>query len=192
MIITIDKSRILWPDILKGILIILVIWGHLLQYYAIDGMASFEWRFIYSFHMPLFMLLSGMFFSVKQSFWQCVNKRLCQCLVPGITAAIILFLLGQNFMSIGEAVKGMFTNFWFLKCLLLCTLFYYPIKKGGKWKYIGIAILGAFYLFVRFNIGSGNIYKIDVINKVFNMFGGGNFLILLASVLCYWQLLSFA
>lgn len=165
------NQRLLWVDLIKCSLIILVIWGHLVQYYG-GGIQSIEWKVIYSFHMPLFMLLSGMFFSTKQSFGRCINKRLSQCLVPGITAAIVLLILGQNYMSIGGAIKGMFTNFWFLKCLLLCTLFYYPIKKGGIWKYIGITILCIFYLFIRFNIGAGNIYKIDVINKVFNMFGG--------------------
>lgn len=166
-----ENKRLLWVDLIKCFLIVLVIWGHLIQYYGV-GIQSIAWKAIYSFHMPLFMLLSGMFFSVKQSFWQCINSRLSQCLFPGVTASIVLFLVDQNGLTIGEAVKGMFTNLWFLKCLLLCTLFYYPIKKGGKWKYIGVAILCAFYLFVRFNIGAGNIYSIDVVDKIFNMFGG--------------------
>lgn len=164
-------QRVLWPDILKCVLMFFVIWGHLIQYYG-GGISSVEWKFIYSFHMPAFMLLSGMFFSTKKSYAECIKNRAVQCILPGITAAIILYLLGYKYVSIGEMLNGMVTNFWFLKCLLICTLFYYPIKKGGRKRYISIVVLILVYLFVKFNLGEGNIYKISVIDKVFNMFGG--------------------
>lgn len=45
-------------DILKGIGILLVIMGHCDIFGRISGL-------IYSFHMPLFIILSGYFFSYK-------------------------------------------------------------------------------------------------------------------------------
>ena len=47
------RKRIDWLDICKGLAILLVIVGHI---YAIP----FELRqFIFSFHMPLFMMING-------------------------------------------------------------------------------------------------------------------------------------
>ena len=49
-------------DFAKGISILLVLWGHCIQYMSAGTVDFFEdnaFKVIYSFHMPLFMLLSG-------------------------------------------------------------------------------------------------------------------------------------
>lgn len=51
-------------DNLKGIAIFLVVWGHSLQYLNNGEFDFFEnslFQVIYSFHMPLFMVISGFF-----------------------------------------------------------------------------------------------------------------------------------
>lgn len=56
------KQRLIWPDLLKGWLMILVILGHAIQTALRD--ACFDnhvWNLIYSFHMPCFMAISGWF-----------------------------------------------------------------------------------------------------------------------------------
>ncbi len=53
-------QRIQYIDTLKGVAIILVIMGHLMDKSFCNG-NQFISTFIYSFHMPLFMFLSGMF-----------------------------------------------------------------------------------------------------------------------------------
>lgn len=53
-------KRIVWIDILKGLAILLVIMGHVCQMrFPVSG----KWLadIIYSFHMPLFLFLSGLF-----------------------------------------------------------------------------------------------------------------------------------
>lgn len=60
---TIGKKRDPRIDALKGVLILLVIFGHGLQYYVYKGNEGY-WQdpvftFIYIFHMPLFMAVSG-------------------------------------------------------------------------------------------------------------------------------------
>ena len=45
-------------DILKGIAIILVVLGHIELLYALDAYSQFR-DFVYTFHMPLFMAISG-------------------------------------------------------------------------------------------------------------------------------------
>lgn len=51
-------------DIIKGIAIFLVLWGHCIQSIAGDEGFFSNWviRIIYSFHMPLFMVMSGYLF----------------------------------------------------------------------------------------------------------------------------------
>ena len=55
IIVSDDKKRVKYFDIARGITIILMIVGHTL---------SFGWKrnLIFSFHMPLFIIISGMFF----------------------------------------------------------------------------------------------------------------------------------
>ena len=61
-------NRDLTIDSLKGFLILLVIFGHLLG--SLKCLENKEcqaiWNFIYTFHMPLFVLISG-YFSNKQT-----------------------------------------------------------------------------------------------------------------------------
>ena len=60
------KERIKWIDTAKGIAIVLVVIGHVVQsyhnvnLYEDSVLFNFSSRFVYSFHMPLFMLVSGM------------------------------------------------------------------------------------------------------------------------------------
>lgn len=46
-------------DVLKGFAIFLVVMGHAIQYNQVDFDTNPLFRFIYSFHMPLFMFVSG-------------------------------------------------------------------------------------------------------------------------------------
>lgn len=48
-------------DVLKGILIILVILGHWLEYGLGNYLNRVVFNYIYLFHMPLFILISGYF-----------------------------------------------------------------------------------------------------------------------------------
>lgn len=47
-------QRLPYLDSIKGILIILVVVGHAIQYCLSTYEMNFTFRFIYSFHMPLF------------------------------------------------------------------------------------------------------------------------------------------
>lgn len=54
-----QKDRLVYIDIAKGIAIILVVIGHLLQYNFSGTYKHILFNWIYSFHMPVFMMLSG-------------------------------------------------------------------------------------------------------------------------------------
>ena len=57
------KERIVFVDYARALGIFLVVFAHCLQKYC-DGM-DFSNHFIYSFHMPLFFVISGMLLSRK-------------------------------------------------------------------------------------------------------------------------------
>lgn len=58
--------RLSWVDAYKGILILLVVLGHSIQYRLGDGCFNNTlWNVIYSFHMPCFFAVSGMFATTK-------------------------------------------------------------------------------------------------------------------------------
>lgn len=64
-----SRLRLHWLDVVKGIAIILVVMGHVTSNYINDnnieiaGSFRILHSFIYSFHMPLFMFISGYLFS---------------------------------------------------------------------------------------------------------------------------------
>ena len=116
------SKRIDWIDCLKLFAIFLVVWGHSMHhlgwekeqfYTGVDG-------WIYSFHMPLFMILSG-FFSVKllegKFEWK---QRFINLIIPCITFGLFCIIVGINSL-----------NFWFLKSLFICYLIVglYCLKK---------------------------------------------------------------
>ena len=84
------RSRYL--DMLKAVNILLVLFGHCIQFgsgynYYNEGFYFMNpaFTFIYSFHMPLFMLISGYLFgfSLKKKNWTAVIKdKIYQLIIP--------------------------------------------------------------------------------------------------------------
>ncbi|SFU30234.1 acyltransferase [Pustulibacterium marinum] len=80
-------NRIHHIDVLKGIAIFLVVLGHTIRNVDVSV-------FIYSFHMPLFFIISGLFFNEKkfQSFGEVVVKKAKTLLLPYVTFYILGYL----------------------------------------------------------------------------------------------------
>ncbi len=132
------NTRIEWIDVLKGIVIILVVLGHNIQYGAGEEFLlskSFYnnhiFKIIYSFHMPCFMLISGFFFGFTISKSHFISNRIRSLLVPifvwsMIPAGIRLFqrvnegkLSFKSFTSI--FIRTQLTYYWFLWAVLICS-----------------------------------------------------------------------
>lgn len=71
---TMREQRNLLVDCIKGGAIILVVLGHCIQFMgpsSYNFFDNFRFKSIYSFHMPLFMAVSGYLFSVT------IKKGIC-------------------------------------------------------------------------------------------------------------------
>ncbi|MRG48656.1 acyltransferase family protein [Chitinophaga sp. SYP-B3965] len=144
------KKRDLFPDIIKGIAIILVVIGHSIQYgsgeHYFQSESFFQnplFKIIYSFHMPLFMLISGYFFYFscnKYSFREGVISRFTKVLLPVIVWAALYFiikmLLNGEYLGIKATViqyiKICITSIWFLWAVFFCSLAVLVVKHFFK------------------------------------------------------------
>ena len=81
------EKRLDFLDVCKGIGIVLVILGH------IYGLSSKVGIWIYSFHMPLFFILSGLVYNEKKNtelpFFEFLKKKAKSYLVPYYLYALI-------------------------------------------------------------------------------------------------------
>ena len=109
-------NRIVFLDIAKAICIILVVVGH----YMPDN--SPMWyvmlnKVIYTFHMPLFMFVSGyVYIATKKdiSYGSFLMKKVKRLMIPYFTTSVIVItikLLTQDFMLV-EAPCNPFIFFW--------------------------------------------------------------------------------
>lgn len=87
--------RLIWPDVLKCFAIFLVILGHIIATYDNRVYDAPINQWIYSFHMPLFMMLSGIFFkyALMKPFKQLLKGKIIQLLVPLCTWGVILLFV---------------------------------------------------------------------------------------------------
>lgn len=123
-----DTQRIEMWDLLKLFAIFAVVLGHSMQH-LLDGDATENPLFLWitTFHMPLFMAISG-FFSVK-SFQRPVKhylkNRSRQLLLPWVSWSIILAVTisVMDGMITWSGFKSLFIDsLWFLKSLFICGI----------------------------------------------------------------------
>lgn len=136
-------KRIEWIDLLKGLAIILVVMGHM----PYDEGSMALKNGIYSFHMPLFMLLAGFTAALSmgrsRSPWGFMRKRIVGIFVPYVVWSFMI----SPFASLSDFQHYSFhtclNNFvtgdvtcWFLPCLLgLQLLFTLYTAAAGRWRH---------------------------------------------------------
>lgn len=138
-------KRIEYIDIAKGIGIILVIIGHVVWggYYPMPGARTIS-NFIYSFHMPLFFVISGLCIKDSKKNDKKTLKRMAKYyLVPyGVWTVLYLFAFElsafiQNKASYISLENGIFVHaiticgiapLWFLLALFIAEIIVLAIK----------------------------------------------------------------
>lgn len=149
------KDRDLTLDLAKGILIILVVLGHAVQYsYGIEYSQSdlyFDnpvFRIIYSFHMPMFMLISGYLFcsSNKKQFRTVISSKLKAIGIP-----MISFIILYSFIDYAGMIR---TN-----PLGIVTSFLDSIVRGWIMWFLFSILLNMFVVAVLTRISGNRIYQ---------------------------------
>lgn len=114
-------------DNIKGVLIILVVMGHLLELDMEYGINRFLYIIIYTFHMPVFVFVSGYFanFSIKRTI-----KKL---LYPYILFQFLYLLFAKHVLNLDNLIQ--FTTpywlLWYLWAMVIWTLMI-PVIKSSK------------------------------------------------------------
>ena len=131
------KARIIELDYLKGIGIFLVVLGHtILLQNALSTKYVILARFIYSFHMPLFFIASGIISGLQRNLQCNIVKTAKKLLIPYFFWSfvyIILFAI-QNKVSLLERVYATITcrgiaPLWFLATLFVTKIFLSEYEK---------------------------------------------------------------
>ena len=130
-------------DCLKGFLIILVVIGHVVFDLELNAYENAVFKFCYSFHMFLFIGISGYLIAHNESNLMWLKKRFCRLIIPFVIwSSIIMFYLDLKL----EAYFFMFSNpvLWYLVVLFCCdfllyvTNFFYKRKKKGACIFLNI------------------------------------------------------
>ncbi len=147
------QKRNLGLDILKSVLAWLVILGHILQIQITNGNSEVSiWAieyFIYSFHMPLFIAITGYLMYGKRIEVQAfIKKRSIQLLVPclvwGLLIGIYDYYIGHD--NLKQVVKDVIlSDLWYLKSLYVILLVSLPflLFRESIYKAIGVLIIFA-------------------------------------------------
>lgn len=156
------NTRISYIDQLKGIAILLVVLGHVIGYNNCED--SFLWRFIYSFHMPLFMFISGyvaqMTFRIENFSWNeifsFIIKKFRTLLLPMAAWGIVI-----PFFFLRSTVENSFVDY---------LLNYIKMWGGGLWFFATLFFLSILFFFYRWIIKQISIKSIFVDYVILSFF----------------------
>lgn len=137
--------RVAWIDTAKGLLICLVVLGHLV---LSDPEMRGVYRFIYSFLMPAFFFLSGILLKhlSAEGIGVFLKKRAKWLMVPYVAflvlGAVNMLFAGTGFPAqpklwVNTALldrKSIFQQYWFLPALLSAECVMYILRKM-RWGY---------------------------------------------------------
>lgn len=127
-------------DFLKALLIFCVTWGHMIQFYLYhDTLAYWDdtaFCLIYSFHMPLFVLISGYFAAAayKKHGTKMILRYAAHLLAPCVFPVflyIVKALLSHTTIHPTCCIRE-FLALWFLIVTMECAVFYTASKCASR------------------------------------------------------------
>lgn len=124
------NQRNLSLDFMKGVLIYLVVLGHIIAKYAEPGWA---YTIIHTFHMPLFFFISGylMVPSLKRPFKEFASRKFARILLPALMWSLVFLILKlpSHLDPLTKVIKS-FMDIWFLYVLFYMFVVTYPMAKS--------------------------------------------------------------
>lgn len=145
-----ERKRDYNMDMIKAIAITLVVIGHIVQYICVpEGFwENHVFRYIYSFHMPLFMFISGYFSYCPQkeidAEW--LKQRFVRLMLPFLAWILPMYLYNRvySYQSFGRFCLGLLRSpdtggLWFFEVLFLNSICLFLAEKlrkilCGKWQ----------------------------------------------------------
>lgn len=184
-------KRNLLIDVLKGIATLAVLLGHAIQRGLIVGYENnIIFKIIYSFHMPLFILLSG--FSLckytKEYNKNFLKKRFCRLIIPTIVWNYLIYFF-KDFWFVGIRDFIIFPDtflgytktlilhpdyiIWFWYVVFICDMIYYleniilkEKMNAGILIVVNLIISGVIYLLPNTYFG---IYYLQIYFPIFSL-----------------------
>lgn len=149
------KERLVQFDILKGMGILLVLFGH-----SDLPQLAIEW--IYGFHMPLFFLCSGIFYK-NTPLRETVKKCIKQLMIPWLLFVVVwnvAFLIVQTSsgnistsfdiifhnLSLLDENSFWYKTIWFLPCLFIVRIMYAIMQKITEKQSLNLLMGGVIYI----------------------------------------------
>lgn len=168
---TVNKqtSRIEWIDLAKGFCIILVVLYHVSK---MLGVTYPLWVQLSAFRMPLYFILSGLFFKQYEGFVGFLKRKTNKLLIPFLFFLVISSVLPYAMLThqfslpvlIEEREVVYNLPIWFLLCLFEINIIFYLIQwganslcKNGRTAVVivvslALGVLGLFLGFSRINL----------------------------------------
>lgn len=141
-----ENKRILWVDALKGFTIIFVIIGHVLLGYTNNNTFPLHQQlilkinyWIYSWHMPLFMAISGLAFKIAYLKENKLDKKRINKQILNLLLIFFIFQLGLCFLKI------VFNNFVDSKMDFYSLVLNLFIPDNIMW-YVWVLLIYYFFL----------------------------------------------
>lgn len=143
-------KRMSWIDAAKGITIVLVVIGHVGSSYHSAGLFltsnlfCFSHDFVYSFHMPVFMLLSGLLFSYSNvnNKKSAIAQKIINYGIPYITFSLVWWIFKMMLsshtnsqLSLSDILLIPFypiSFMWYIYALLIMQVMQIAIGKKGR------------------------------------------------------------
>lgn len=173
------KQRITYFDQMKGVAILLVVIGHLMQF-SFGYETSHPVKFLY-FHMPLFFYISGFLAYKQTSSVRELSTRLAKRSLT-ILLPYVLFLsiwcVFSGYTNIHDILLGGGGRYWFLYTLFIISSFFliyeYVIGRVEKtWIYVTLWIIP---------------YVILIVIKIhFTLLGGGDLCNIITGFVNYYR-----
>ena len=168
-----DNGR-LFINVIKGIAIFLMLWGHVIQYCSQKSFDFFDnavFKTVYSFHMPLFMLVSGYLFFYsfsKRDLKELILHRsrpllwtiiMCGAFNYLITSAILGLYYDRTITYLNGALLKNYDSLWFLWSVLCSAIGVAIICKKAKSVWLQLLLLLCWTVVVyAFPNGINNVY----------------------------------
>lgn len=185
------KPRVLWIDILRGFMMFVVIYGHITRFRPLQ-------IHIYSYHMPIFFMISGMTFAFNkvENTGRFIYNKFFALMIPYFLLNIYVSPLREWLERVGECnnqslldlIKGILISnadsgykmasntTWFIPCLFITTVLVFLINKLAKSPlktFIASLILLIIGQILKITTGSGSFWhiKVALVASVFYSFG---------------------